>query len=811
VPQVALGLPNPNRYGNTSQLPVGQLIDWVVQRHLAERAGEHYDVRLGTPNLGLLSWAVRKGLPAHGQKHLAIQQPVHSHSYKDFQGTIARGYGKGDVFTHDKGQALITRTSSNAVHFTVAHKGNPERFVLVKTGQGRDGKGWLLINLTPTEPLGAEKKRYVPVSPERAEALIKNLPDVSTQPKIDGAHAVMQILKDKLEVVSPRIAKTNRPILYTEKLFHGIPNPYDYNVPSNLRGTQMRGEVYASDPSGNIIHPGELGGLLNSTIANSIKKQQAKGLNLRTALFDIDKLGKKPVGDVPYLERYKMLESLLPHLPKNVHVIEQATNPDAAMGLWNKIREGKHGLSQEGIVIHRPIGNPYKAKLRNESDVWVREIFPGEGKYKGIGAGGYKYSLTPEGPIVGNVGTGLTDADRTDMWSNQQNYVGRVAKILSQEQFPSGAFRAPVHHSMHLDPRPVIPDVTAIDPIKTGATHDKEAAEKRSPNLLDLERDAATLSKSKISELSQLWGPRNQDLRPVEPIQEFLGRHGNETERNDFRKEGQQQGLLSRQLHLGNQVTASLEYSKKYENNLEWTNQMPSGMGKHYQHKLDDVAQTVDRFKMASRQSINTISRILHQTLSYPEWGNTLFNRMGRDIKTTSGNYQSAVKTGMDSRKSINGTCKEGQESIQPPIDPALLEQATEELNPTLPVQQQQLNRPGRHPLPTPAFADTPPAPPPDWIKHVMQTSFATYPPTGVFTRPAQEIADAGDQEGVAPKGLNSWLKMVNFHRNRGGKKLPQLQKDELTKAIQLLSQRIKERRQQPDMYDPKTLLPINI
>src|SRR4051812_13164860 len=96
-----------------------------------------------------------------------------------------------------------------------------------------------------------------------------------------------------------------------------------------------------------------------------------------------------------------------------------------------------------------------------------------------------------------------------------------------------------------------------------------------------------------------------------------------------------------------------------------------------------------------------------------------------------------------------------------------------------------------------------------DWVRRVMQTSFATYPPPGVFTRPAAEIADAGDEPGVAPGGLTSWQRMVLFHHNRGGKRLPDERRQALREAVGLLSQRRLERKQQPDLYDQKTLLPL--
>jgi ATP-dependent DNA ligase len=88
-------------------------------------------------------------------------------------------------------------------------------------------------------------------------------------------------------------------------------------------------------------------------------------------------------------------------------------------------------------------GKPIKVKPRQEHDVFIREVFPG-GKYPGD-AGGFRYSLDETGPIVGKVGSGLSDDTRKLLWE----MIGRRARIAAQEQFPSGAYRAPSLLAIH--------------------------------------------------------------------------------------------------------------------------------------------------------------------------------------------------------------------------------------------------------------------------------------------------------------------------------------------------------------------------
>ena len=147
-----------------------------------------------------------------------------------------------------------------------------------------------------------------------------------------------------------------------------------------------------------------------------------------------------------------MIEEVLPFLPKDqFHLSEEATTPEDAKALWRQITEGKHPLTHEGVVIQPPTGTPLKAKKLEESDVHITDVFPGAGKYKGTAAGGFGYALEAGGPRVGEVGTGLTDDLRRQMWKDREEHVGRVARIRSQEQHPSGAWRAPSLIALHED------------------------------------------------------------------------------------------------------------------------------------------------------------------------------------------------------------------------------------------------------------------------------------------------------------------------------------------------------------------------
>lgn len=64
---------------NMAKLPVIKKpyeTNYCIQHHNADRAGEHYDVRIHIPTIGALSWAGRK-LPKTGESVYMKEQPVH--------------------------------------------------------------------------------------------------------------------------------------------------------------------------------------------------------------------------------------------------------------------------------------------------------------------------------------------------------------------------------------------------------------------------------------------------------------------------------------------------------------------------------------------------------------------------------------------------------------------------------------------------------------------------------------------------------------------------------------------------------------
>jgi ATP-dependent DNA ligase len=200
-----------------------------------------------------------------------------------------------------------------------------------------------------------------------------------------------------------------------------------------------------------VIPAAELGGILNSTLAEAERKKREKSIAMRNAIFDIYVRGKEPVPrSVPYKKRVEMIKELLLHLPKRqFHLPRMETTPEGAKQMWEEIKAGKNPRTREGMVAW--INNkPHKAKLQEESDVHITDIFP---QIKGDTslAGGFRYALKSGGDPVGKVGTGFSADVRKQMMLTPEDFIGRVARIQAQEQFPSGAYRAPAFLALHED------------------------------------------------------------------------------------------------------------------------------------------------------------------------------------------------------------------------------------------------------------------------------------------------------------------------------------------------------------------------
>ena len=363
-----------------------------------------------------------------------------------FEGEIKEKYGRGTVKIDQAGTARLARSAPDKLVFALLNKRDPEEFAMIRI----NGDNWLMINRTPTNISKKEVPQYKPKYSESEPAKITDYIEDDNyvlQPKIDGAHVIIS-LDEHPRVFSHRQSKrSSRLLQHTYK----IKDIDKIEVPKSLRGTIIRGELYGTTENGMAIPTQELGAILNATTENSLETQKIMKVKPRAALFDVEKYRGKDMNSEEYSKKLEVLKEIERFFKESgrgeFKVPETATNNETKKRLFERIESGAIPETKEGVVawnLNEKSSRPIKIKIRPDYDVYVRKIFPQKtGKKIGETAGGFEYSLTPRGKIIGNVGTGFKANEKKDMWDNPKKYIGRAAKVKALSQFASGKLRAP--------------------------------------------------------------------------------------------------------------------------------------------------------------------------------------------------------------------------------------------------------------------------------------------------------------------------------------------------------------------------------
>lgn len=448
--EFAPGIPSKEQTHELPTVKSPTVWEFGIHEHLAKKRGPHFDLRLGDPDTGYAhSWALPTKWPKSGEMVWAIRQPTHTLKYMDFKGNIPSGYGAGDVNLKDRTKTEITLSKPDYISFNVYRSIGPEEYSLKHIG----GKVWKLTNKT----LNRNDHPHLPDSkPTYKEMSVDEIPLSDNRylmsAKIDDAHNLFYFPEaDKqIRVLSYRSSKKNETGIIEHT--HKVSDLFGKKTPKGLGGTILRGGLYAMHPSTNKATEAHiLGGLLNSDVWKSRKKQEVEG-QLVPVLYDVERYKGRDVSKQSYAEKLRILKSIRQQVPE-FELPRMALTTEEKKELLHLIEHKKLPHTEEGVVLWDVTSGsaPIKAKFKNEHDVFIRGVFPGEGKYKGKGVGGFTFSHTPTGPIVGRVGTGLSDKLRRHMHEHPGEYSGVVAVVEAQGKFSKGAFRAPSFKNFHLD------------------------------------------------------------------------------------------------------------------------------------------------------------------------------------------------------------------------------------------------------------------------------------------------------------------------------------------------------------------------
>lgn len=460
--EFAPGIPDRNKLVPLPEVKKPLTWQMSLQEHHADVAGHHYDLRLIDPETNHAhSWALPAAhMPEPGKSVLAIPQPTHTADYalnfgKNKEQVINKGYGKGrvkikalqdvEVF-HSKPQEEGTR-----VRFNIYKSTGPEEYALVHTGPGHNR----LVNKT----LSASRLPHLAFGqkPKTKETALENInfsnKNEVMMPKYDGAHTLLDL---SMPGRIPRLFSYRTPKRHMAGVIehtHKIPSLLKTRVPKELKGTVLRTETIAINNKGKALPAKDIAGLLNATVTNSRLRQRELKATLKPVILDIEKYKGKSVMHLPFKDRYELAKQVGKQL--DMQVTELAHDSAAKETLVSRIAKGQHPHTTEGVVL-RPWtvpGTATKAKFRPDHDVYVRSVFGATDKHgKPIDrAGGFSYSHTPTGAIVGRVGTGFDHTTLKHMLKNPDHYVGRVAKVQAEQKYDSGALGKASFMEWHLD------------------------------------------------------------------------------------------------------------------------------------------------------------------------------------------------------------------------------------------------------------------------------------------------------------------------------------------------------------------------
>ena len=436
--EFAPGIPTARTIAHLPQITKPVVWTLVLQRHEAERAGVHFDLRLSDGHQAH-SWALRYW-PTTGENRLATQQPTHTHAYLNFEGKIESGYGAGTVTKAREERAEILHADDEHVRFNLYPGQRTEEYLLRRTA----GKQWLLRNLTRTRASAPHLPDYKPefrrTTPEKLDPTHAN---EIWQAKIDGAHVLVDCTGSRPRVYSYRRGTQQDLIQHTFKM----PEVFERDTPPALAGSILRGDVTALK-GGTAVAAARVGGLLNSNTWQSRTQQKDAG-RLVIFVHDVVRWQGKDVAGLDYGAKLPMLE-IAWAAASWIKKPPTAFTAGAKTGLRDRIGAGREKSTREGLVVwRRDDPKPTKAPFAPERDVYVRKVFMEQGA-RGL-AGGFEYALTPGGPIVGRVGTGFSHGLKAHMAQNPSLYVGLKASIRAKPAPDAYAPRAPVFSGWHLD------------------------------------------------------------------------------------------------------------------------------------------------------------------------------------------------------------------------------------------------------------------------------------------------------------------------------------------------------------------------
>lgn len=266
------------------------------------------------------------------------------------------------------------------------------------------------------------------------------------QTKMDGMRGVI-VKRDGRVTVFSRNGNTMTKL---DKHFEEILKSVDNVV--------MDGELTVVDSDGKLLDRKTGNGILNKTVVETVSDEEVSRVRFTAwDLIDVCNFDKG-VDNMTGVERLAKLRAIPKHPLFEVVQTFEIANMEEAQDLFKKqLADGQEGIilkNNNHIWEDKRSKQCVKMKEVIEMDLKITGIVEGTGKASGM-CGAIEVE-NRDGSIKSNVGTGMDDATRQDIWSRKADLVGTIVTVkcngvISRKGVDSKSLFLPVFVELRLD------------------------------------------------------------------------------------------------------------------------------------------------------------------------------------------------------------------------------------------------------------------------------------------------------------------------------------------------------------------------
>ena len=157
-----------------------------------------------------------------------------------------------------------------------------------------------------------------------------------------------------------------------------------------------------------------------------------------------------------YLHRKEKLKEMLEDSSDSLEYVHYRVCKNylevlAYKDVWETMDSNVEGVMVKANTMyqHKRTWDWMKIKDEQSVDFPIVDFYEGKGKYEGMLGG-----VIVENPLTNvriRVGGGYNDSERTLIWNNREDYIGKTAEVKYQYMTPKGSLRHPIYKGVRID------------------------------------------------------------------------------------------------------------------------------------------------------------------------------------------------------------------------------------------------------------------------------------------------------------------------------------------------------------------------